>query len=83
MSKTIRPRITDVDVKPPRPIDATDIAADTERFLAAGGQIQKPAFRRDECERANGPQEPRTRRRWKKTPPDLKHCLRGVSSVEV
>ncbi len=45
-----KPRITDADVKPPRLIDSTDIAGDVERFLAAGGRIDRPEFRQDRCE---------------------------------
>jgi hypothetical protein len=65
-------RITDVDVKPPRLIDSTDIAGDVERFLAAGGVIDRPAFRRDRCEIGQESDNARTRRRWQITPPELK-----------
>jgi hypothetical protein len=66
-------RITDADIKPPRLIDSTDIAADVERFLAAGGLIDRPAFRRDRCEVSAG-DSARTRRRWQinQMPPELR-----------
>ncbi len=69
-----KPRITDVDVKPPRLIDSTDIAGDIERFLSTGGVIDRPAFRRDRCEIGPESDNARTRRRWKinRTPPELK-----------
>jgi len=72
--KQPKARITDVDVKPPRLIDSTDIAGDVERFLAAGGVIDRPAFRRDRCEIGPESDNARTRRRWQinQTPPDLK-----------
>lgn len=65
-------RITDADTKPPRLIDSADIAGDVERFLAAGGVIERPEFRRDRCE-VGGNWDASTRRRWslKHTPPDL------------
>lgn len=75
MSTKNRARITDVDVKPPRLIDSTDIAADVERFLAAGGLIDRPAFRQDRLEKA--PYETGlTRRRWQinATPPELREA---------
>jgi hypothetical protein len=67
-------RITDADVKPPRLIDSNDIAGDVERFLAAGGVIDRPAFRRDRCEIGPESDNARTRRRWQinQTPPDIK-----------
>ena len=66
-------RITDADVKPPRLIDSTDIAGDVERFLAAGGRIDRPQFRQDRCEVSNG-DSARTRRRWQinQMPPELR-----------
>lgn len=68
-----KPRITDIDTKPPRLIDSTDIAADVARFLAAGGLIDRPAFRQDRCEVSAGDSE-RTRRRWQinQMPPELR-----------
>lgn len=66
-------RITDADIKPPRLIDSTDIAGDVERFLAAGGRIDRPAFRQDRCEVSAG-DSARTRRRWQinQMPPELR-----------
>lgn len=66
-----RPRITDIDVKPPRLIDSADIAGDVERFLAAGGAIERPAFRRDFCEPGGKGQENRDNRRWVTPPPGI------------
>lgn len=66
-------RTTDIDIKPPRLIDSTDIAGDVERFLAAGGRIDRPAFRQDRCEVSTG-DSARTRRRWQinQMPPELR-----------
>lgn len=71
-----RARITDADVKPPRLIDSTDIAGDVERFLAAGGRIDRPAFRQDRCEVSGARDEATTRRRWQihATPPELREA---------
>jgi hypothetical protein len=67
-------RITDIDVKPPRLIDSTDIAGDVERFLAAGGKIDRPEFRRDRCEVGEPRDNSTTRRRWQinQMPPELR-----------
>lgn len=75
--KQPKARITDVDVKPPRLIDSTDIAGDVERFLAAGGVIDRPAFRRDRCE-ATIDNRYRMSRRWQinSTPPDLRELAK-------
>lgn len=72
-----RPRITDADNKPPRLIDSADIAADVEKFLAAGGLIDRPAFRRDQCETTIDNRY-RTVRRWQiaATPPEVKQFQR-------
>lgn len=75
----MKPRITDADAKPRRLIDSDDIARDVDRFLKNGGRIQRPDFRRDELEQSGMDRDPTTRRRWKKTPPDLKQFLRGVT----
>ena len=66
-------RITDVDAKPPRLIDSNDIAGDVERFLAAGGRIDRPAFRRDQIEKYVDVNRT-VRRRWNDTltPPDVR-----------
>lgn len=75
-------RITDADIKPPRLIDSTDIAGDVERFLAAGGRIDRPAFRQDRVERQST-QKTRQRLRWKRDamPPELKNFnTRGRTS---
>lgn len=64
-----RERITDAGIKPPRLIDSKDISADVEKFLASGGVIEKPEFRRDRLEQGRG-----TFRRWSihATPPDVR-----------
>ena len=73
MPKASKRRITDTDTKPARLIDSADIAGDVERFLAAGGAIERPAFRQDRCE-ATARDTTRTRRRWQinATPPELR-----------
>lgn len=71
-----RPRITDADAKPPRLIDSADIAADVEKFLAAGGLIDRPAFRRDFCQPCQNSEDTRTRRRWVTTPPELRESAK-------
>lgn len=73
-----KPRITDADTSPPPALDADAIAADVERFLASGGAIERPAFRRDFLRKFNNKQQG-IRRAWVKTPPDLKINRRGVT----
>jgi len=63
-----RPRITDVNGKPPRLIDSADIAADVERFLAAGGLIERPAFRRDYLMPIEGKKSQAPK--WRTPPPE-------------
>lgn len=72
----MKQRITDADNKPPRLIDSADIAADVEKFLAAGGLIDRPAFRRDFCEPGERSDETRTRRRWVTAPPELRESAK-------
>jgi hypothetical protein len=67
-----KPRIIDIDTKPARLIDSADIAADVEKFLAAGGLIDRPGFRRDFCEIGPESDNARTRRRWVTMPPELR-----------
>ena len=76
MSRKIKPRITDADASPLKVLDAESIAADVERFLAGGGAIERPAFRRDYLRSFNNKQQG-IRRAWVTTPPDLKPNLRG------
>lgn len=71
-----KPRITDADASPPKVLDAESIAADVERFLSAGGAIERPAFRRDFLRKFNNKQQG-IRRAWVITPPDLKPNLKG------
>lgn len=74
-----KPRITDADTSPPKVLDAESIAADVERFLSAGGAIERPAFRRDFLRKFNNKQQG-IRRAWVTTPPDLKPNRRGVTN---
>lgn len=74
-----KPRITDADTSPPQALDADAIAADVERFLANGGAIERPAFRRDFLRKFSSTQQG-IRRAWVKTPPDLLPNRRGVTS---
>lgn len=76
MSRRIRPRITDADIRPAKTLESKDIAGDIERFLAAGGAIERPAFRRDFLRKFNNKQQG-IRRAWVITPPDLKPNLKG------
>lgn len=78
MSRRIRPRITDADIRPAKTLESKDIAGDIERFLAAGGAIERPAFRRDFLRKFNSTQS--IRRAWVNTPPDLKPNRRGVTN---
>lgn len=73
-----KPRITDADTRPAPAITADQLASDVEQFLAAGGQIEKPAFRRDFLRKFANRQQG-IRRAWVVTPPDLKTNLRGVT----
>ncbi len=76
----MKPRITDVDVRKPSLITAEEIARDVEKFLAKGGQIETPEFRRDRLQVTPG-RENATRRRWQihSAPPDLKEFQRGAT----
>jgi hypothetical protein len=72
----MKQRITDADNKPRRLIDSADIAADVEKFMAAGGLIDRPGFRRDFCEPGHRNDETSTRRRWVTVPPELRESAK-------
>lgn len=71
-----KPRITDADTSAPKLLDAESIAADVERFLSAGGAIERPAFRRDFLKKFSSGQQG-LRRTWATVPPDLRFHIKG------
>lgn len=66
-----KPRITDIDVRPPKLLTSEDIERHQAEFFARGGVVQKPDYRRDFLRKFSDKQQG-IRRAWVDTPPDLR-----------